>query len=189
MLALAGCSASIYKPPVAPPPERFTTVLDKDFETTWKALLERLPSSTITIDKADKATGVMQLSFGSSDPELYVDCGDYRGDVPLKRDSNFSGPYIRYRRGVLATTVKVSVTSLAAERTEVRIKAVYVVMADRGNAADTWAFESGSAKTLQIDAGAQARGTDPSRTCLPTNKLEKSVLETVSSIDAKSGRK
>ena len=87
-----GCAAvtqPTYVPPV-PFTESGANVIkvDKPFDEVWEALIEYSSKSFFAIKNFEKESGLLTLSFGLSEPEKYVDCGeihaphmDYEGPI------------------------------------------------------------------------------------------------------------
>ena len=51
-------------------------ILDQSFENTWDILVEQLASSFYVINNIEKSSRLINVSFSSSSPEKYVDCGE-----------------------------------------------------------------------------------------------------------------
>lgn len=81
-LTILGCAAagtSTYH--IAPPTEmkpQNEVVIDAPFEKVWDHLVGQLSKSFYVINNIDKASRIINVSFTSDTPELYVDCGHTR---------------------------------------------------------------------------------------------------------------
>jgi hypothetical protein len=72
--ATAGRSA--YQLTPAPSQEVANEVLiDKPFEQVWDQLVAQLAKSFYVINNIDKASRLINVSYSSETPELYIDCG------------------------------------------------------------------------------------------------------------------
>jgi len=50
--------------------------INEDFDVIWDRLVKRLASSYFVINNIEKSSRIINLSFSSDTPELYVDCGN-----------------------------------------------------------------------------------------------------------------
>lgn len=98
--AAPGKSSSHYMQPKADLIIDNEAVLDDEFEAVWDRLVRNLSSSFFVINNIDKESRLLNVSFSSSDPRDYVDCGmtkrqfNYRNEsqayeYPVASDSFF----------------------------------------------------------------------------------------------------
>ena len=143
----------------------------------------------------------MTLSFGASEIGLFVDGGQWeykstRGMDPITglvigEDLDFSGNYVtfleRFRNAKLTGRMNLFVRALGGQRTEVKVRARYVVNTTTAIGSrvvsDTWSFDTGGSDTISVRN--PSKGTGETRTMRPTHEAEKSILD---AIDALSGK-
>lgn len=178
MVALLGCvSPATYTPPIAATqPAEYERVIDKSFDDTWASLIDYTSQAFFSIDRFEKASGLMTLTFGATDPARFIDCG-------WLKDQGVDKSYVAFLRERYAATLdgkmNLVVRSLDAKRTQVRVNARYILIAPAQGVSpqETWAFDSGGQATVNVAAAMY--GTTPSRTCRPTYDAEKAVLDAV----------
>ncbi|MGS8279837.1 hypothetical protein [Pseudomonas putida] len=73
---LAGCATSSmdYRPPT-PIAVANTRSVSTDFEKSWDDLVRQLSSDFFVINNIDKSSRLINVSFSTSRPSEYVDCG------------------------------------------------------------------------------------------------------------------
>jgi len=77
-LILSGCAASSsynYLAPDTSGKVKNNVVLDEEFETVWSRLVKNLSADFFVINNIEKASRLINLSFSSSKPSEYIDCG------------------------------------------------------------------------------------------------------------------
>ncbi|MCF7897750.1 MAG: hypothetical protein K9L87_03265 [Candidatus Omnitrophica bacterium] len=53
-----------------------STIIDKPFSKVWDKLVEKLSESFFVINNIDKDSRIINVSFSTSQPEEYIDCGN-----------------------------------------------------------------------------------------------------------------
>lgn len=183
-LCLAACAAMVnatYSPPtVLQKRESYERIVNKDFERTWQALVEYTSSAFFAIDKFERASGLMTLSFGASEPERFVDCGRMVTDVPGQgvKDESYAAFLTRLYKGKLDGKMNIFVKPLDDRSTLVRVSARYILSSyDSRTGSVTWTFDSGKSATVSVPVALP--GTSPARTCRPSYVAETAVLDAV----------
>jgi hypothetical protein len=154
----------------------------KSFDETWASLVDYTSQAYFGIDRFEKASGLMTVNFGSSEPAHFVNCGRMKAQTLA---DTVDQPYAQYLNERFAARLdgkmNIIVRSLAPRRTLVRVNARYVfatpAQTQPAAPSQTWTFDSGGEATLRV-AGA-ASGTIPTRTCRPTYAAERAILEAV----------
>lgn len=181
---LLGCATGTYAPPqAAAQPPQYERVVNKSFDETWTSLIDYTSQAFFGIDRFEKASGLMTLNFGSSEPARFIDCGHMKAQAAAQ---SVDMPYARYLNerfnAKLDGKMNIVVRSLDPKRTLVRVNARYIFIAPAQTQpqtpVQTWTFDSGGEATVAV-AGALA-GTIPTRTCRPTYAAERAVLDAVS---------
>ena len=182
---ILSCAAQ-YTPPPQRSNNNFSTVIHQNYDLVWAAVIDHLSSAFFAIDNFEKNSGLVTVSFGASNPEEFVDCGQWKR-------GQFEGPYVQFVRQAyqasLSGKMNISVRRIAEDETEVRVNARYILTVppgDIGTSADMWVFDSGSYSTIPVTN--PALGTSTDRTCRPTYKAETSILEAVKSILESTGQ-
>lgn len=181
VLFLMGCETAQYIPPSERSANNFSITVNQNYDTTWRAIIDYLSSTFYVIDNFEKDSGIVTVSFGASNPEDLVDCGQWNAkwiDAYYQRQK-FDGPYVQFLRlyiqGQLSGKMSISVRKVSENQTEVRVNARYILSAEPNE----WTFDSGSSSTISVSA---MRGSTTTRTCRPTYKAETSILSAVKSI-------
>jgi hypothetical protein len=171
VLVLGGCTAS-YAPPVQTEfdPSINSRVVNRSFDETWQTLIEYAASNFFGLDNYEKESGLLTLSFGSSNPSQFVDGGSWKSQSP-----RFEGNYVDYLAmhlgGRLDGKMNIVVVPVDEENTRVTVNARYLFTATGGN---SWVFDSGGSAT--VAPSNQAMGTASSRTLVPTHYAEQMIL-------------
>ena len=177
-------TSATYAPPETTPPRANEIVLNATYDQTWEALIDHASSTFFAIDTFERDSGLMTLSFGASDVDRFIDCGNItirQGDVAVV----FDGPYLEYIQGnfrnQLQGQMNIVVRPQGTFRTEVRVNAryVYTVTADprAGSPPMVFSFDSNGSDTVVVDPRALFGGAISRRTCQPTSVAENSVIE------------
>ena len=187
---LSGCAStqqtSTYTPPST---SRYANevVMPYDYETAWSKLVTAASRTFFSIENFEKDSGLMTLSFGSSDISRNVDCGQM----------NFQ-PYTEYwltrgngARINLQGKMNLLVQSIDENSTRVSVNARYILNLDfTGQVYNMWTgqnqfvsddlsftFDSNTSDT-QMTRNPSA-GTSPARTCGPTGEVEGTVINAI----------
>jgi hypothetical protein len=185
-----GCSSSaIYKPPLENNSiTNYSKVVNKSFDETWDALISYSASTFFAIDNFEKASGLITLSFGSSEPERFITGGYWKYDYSYGATQlHFEGDYVKYgatyQNGELNGRMNIVVRKVDESNTKVTVNAKYVYSVDVSNAngvtigSNTWSFESGRCDEKNVPNAMQ--GTPPTRKICPTYEAEKSILNSL----------
>ena len=54
-----------------------SVITNKSFEETWTSVTDFVNNSFFKIENLEKDSGLLTLSFGSKEPENFIDCGDF----------------------------------------------------------------------------------------------------------------
>lgn len=158
--------------------KNFSRVINKSYDDTWKALIDYSASTFFSIDNYEKASGLLTLSFGASNPSEFITGGHWEASSIT---DNFSGDYVdylvKYFNGTLNGKMNIVVLEIDSMHTKVRVNARYIFSANVLGTINTWSFDSGNCGT--IDVSTPTRGTQPERTICPTYKAENDVLKAI----------
>lgn len=178
---LGGCASGVYTPPVATTPTiAHERTIHRSFDDTWSSLIEYASGTFFAIDNFEKESGLMTLSFGSNEPENFIDCGHMKASSLTR---NVDMPYVSYlvqNYGArLDGKMNVVVKAVDSGTTQVRVNARYVfsTLARADVPAQSWVFDSGGQATIMVSG--KASGTIPSRTCRPTHEIETKLLDAI----------
>lgn len=187
-LSLSGCVAGAYTPPTAetspPHPER---EIQKSFDDTWAALVDHTSKAFFGIDRFEKASGLMTLSFSSAEAERFIDCGHMKASsnhplYPFSADMPYAQYLQTYRSGQLTGKMNLVVKSLGPTRTLVRVNVRYIFSTppifEQGIPVQTWTFDSSGQSTIVVAKAIQR--TKDTRTCRPTFAAELEILNALS---------
>ncbi|MGH2359949.1 MAG: hypothetical protein ACRDGM_05335 [bacterium] len=181
---LFGCATGTYTPPqAAVQPPQYERVVNRSFDDTWSSLIDYTSQAFFGIDRFEKASGLMTLSFGSPEPERFIDCGHMKAQAAAQ---SIDMPYARYVNERFGATLNgkmnIVVRSLDPKRTLVRVNARYIFIVppqtQPQTPAQTWTFDSGGEATIRVAVATS--GTIPTRTCRPTYAAERAILDAVS---------
>jgi hypothetical protein len=74
----AGCASSTiaYQQPAYPKPPENEIVIAEPFDVVWDRLVKNLSADFFVINNIEKASHLINVSFSSSSPSNFVDCGE-----------------------------------------------------------------------------------------------------------------
>ena len=179
---LLGCVSGTYTDPnLNNSPANYSVTLSQPYDEVWKRLVTYASTSFFAIDNFEKDSGLMTLTFGSSEPSKYVDCGTFKISSPA---ATFEGPYVdymkKYSQGVLNGKMNIAVIEQSPSSTMVQVRARYILT---GLAQDPysgrfvsnkWSFDTGLSDTVNVVN--RVPGSANTRTCGPTYLAEQSVI-------------
>jgi hypothetical protein len=171
-----------YNPPDLTKEGKYSETINKNFDDTWTAVVDFVSTSSFSIDNFEKDSGLITLSFGASNPGLYIDCGSYSSSGAI----NFDGSYVDYANtsglgSSLSGKMNISIRSMSSGSTNVRVNARYIWLNGINTPlTTTFNFDTGGSATAFINN--PTPGTIPTRTCLPTYYAESSVIDFVKSL-------
>jgi len=180
LLSLFGCASGTYIAPKQDiPKDPFYKILDKSFDETWKELIQYTGSTFYAIDSHEKASGLITLSFSSSNPSLYIDGGEMDVSSLI---INFKGSYAdylaKYFNAALEGKMNIVVTELQSQKTKIQINVRYIFATHTSQIPNsTWIFDSGTCDTKTVLG--KTVGTSDERTFCPTYKVEKDILDAI----------
>lgn len=186
IFVLWGCASATYVAPKSSNEiKNYSRVINKSYDDTWKALIEYSASTFFSIDNFEKASGLLTLSFGASNPSEFVTGGQWNAS---SLNNHFSGDYadylVQYQNGILNGKMNIVVSQIDSSHTKVTVNARYIFTAiavyDNRNYTNTWSFDSGNCGTINVSL--PTRGTQPQRTICPTYKAESEVLKAIESL-------
>jgi len=184
VLFVSGCATGRYTPPTKNSDSmKYTMTVHQGFDETWSAMIDYSASTFFSIENFEKDSGLLTLSFGASNLQEYIDCGEY--EATLGR-AHYNGSYVgfleKYYDAKLNGKMNILVKEVDPNNTMVRVNARYIfsysslpnmtMVFEPGPS--TWSFDSGSSTTVSVRK--PVGGTSPDRTCAPTYKAEKAIL-------------
>ncbi len=183
-LLLFSCSPPVVQYSVPPPKlNTFTLLIEQDYDTVWRALIDHVSQSSFAISNFEKDSGLITLTFSAS-PNIYVDCGDWnvQGNALVPA---FQGSYVQWLEKHtsvgLSGKMNVSVYKMTETVTRIRVNARYILtstyMEGDKPIINTWTFDSGSSASIPVNN--PTRGITPTRTCRPTYQAESDILDAV----------
>ena len=161
-------------------------ITNKNFDETWTSLTDFVNDSFFKIENSEKDSGLLTLSFGSKEPENFIDCGDFEYTLFFTGEE-FKGSYIDYVKSgllaVLEAKMNINIQKIDNESTKISINANYTFSTQHAlgyydpKLNQTYSFESGGYQT--IDVINPIKGSIPTRTCKSTNFAENAILKVV----------
>ena len=147
-------------------------------------MIQYSASTFFSIDNFEKESGLLTLTFGSSNPSQFITGGHWEATAI---NEHFSGDYVdfidKYYKAELLGKINIVVTSIDETKTKVTVNVKYVFIATVyiGNKpdSDTYSFTSGNCATIAVKK--PISGTPPTRTICPTYKAENAILKAIDS--------
>lgn len=190
--ALASCTSVSYTPPSQAPALANDLVVYRSYDETWDALVAHATQTFFAIDNFERATGLMTLSYGSSEPSRFVDCGII---TVSNSQGQYSGPYVdyvtRFNDGSVTGRMNLLVQRVTDYETRVRVTARYILEKPTSFQTvpgfwgpqnitipgGTFAFDSNGSSTVEVyDA---TEGEYQPRTCRATGVAENEIIRAV----------
>ena len=163
-----------------------TVITTKNFDETWTSVINFVNDSFFKIENLEKDSGLLTLSFGSKEPENFIDCGDFEYRLFFTAEE-FKGSYIDYVKSgllaVLEAKMNINIQKIDNESTKISINTNYTYSTQHAlgyydpKLNQTYSFESGSYQT--IDVINPIKGSIPTRTCKSTNFAENAILNVI----------
>ena len=160
--------------------------INKNFDETWNSVIDFVNDSFFKIENLEKDSGLLTLSFGSKEPENFIDCGDFEYTLFFTGEE-FKGSYIDYVKSgllaVLEAKMKINIRKIDNESTKISINTNYTFSTQHAlgyydpKLNQTYSFESGGYQT--IDVINPIKGSIPTRTCKSTNFAENVILNVI----------
>ena len=158
----------------------------KTFDETWTSIIDFVNDSFFKIENLDKDSGLLTLSFGSKEPENFIDCGDFEYTLFFTGEE-FKGSYIDYVKSgllaVLEAKMNINIQKIDNESTKISINTNYTFSTQHAlgyydpKLNQTYSFVSGGYQT--IDVINPISGSIPTRTCKSTNFAENAILNVI----------
>ena len=163
-----------------------SVITNKNFDETWTSITDFINDSFFKIENLEKDSGLLTLSFGSKEPENFIDCGDFEYTLFFTGEE-FKGSYIDYAKsgllGVLVAKMNINIERLDNESSKISINTNYTYSTQHAlgyydpKLNQTYSFESGGYQT--IDVINPIKGSIPTRTCKSTNFAENAILNVI----------
>ena len=173
--SIYSCSSAQYIAPNERQQYENTVTIQNSFDDTWAAIIDYSSSSFFAIETVEKSSGLITLSFGTQNPEAYVDCGLFNASGLV----NFNGNYMEYisRNGAsLIGKMNISARSIDSLTTSIRINTLYSI--NYPSIGGGWNFTTGN-KDIQL---VNNQGKREARTCLSTREAENNILNGIKQI-------
>ena len=163
-----------------------SVITNKNFDETWTSLTDFVNDSFFKVENLDKDSGLLTLSFGSNEPENFIDCGDFEYTLFFTGEE-FKGSYIDYAKSgllaVLEAKMNIKIQKNDNESTKISINTNYTYSTQHAlgyydpKLNQTYSFESGGYQT--IDVINPIKGSIPTRTCKSTNFAETAIFNAI----------
>ena len=163
-----------------------SVITNKNFHETWTSVIDFIDDSFFKIQNLEKDSGLITLSFGSNEPENFIDCGDFEYTLFFTGEK-FKGSYIDYAKSgllaVLEAKMNINIQKIDNESTKVSINTNYKFSTQHAlgyydpELNQTYSFVSGGYQT--IDVLYPISGSIPTRTCKSTNFAENSIFNVI----------
>ena len=163
-----------------------SVITNKNFDETWTSLIDFVNNSFFKIENLEKNSGLLTLSFGSKEPEKFINCGDFEYTLFFTGEE-FKGSYIDYVKSgllaVLEAKMNINIQKIDNESTKISINTNYTFSTQHAlgyydpKLNQTYSFVSGGYQT--IDVINPISGSIPTRTCKSTNFAENAILNEI----------
>lgn len=177
VFVVTGCA--IGQPKYTAPRERGSLPskvykVNAPFEKVWTSLIESTRRKFFTIKNIDKDSGLLTLSFGSTQPRKYVDCGK----TPVQNQRQMVS-YIRAAKVAgtveLLGTANLSMKSIDSGETDISFNTHYdLKIIDGDLSKQTWNFSTNEILSKKVGKLAV--------TCLSTFVAEIDIVSGINSI-------
>ena len=161
-------------------------ITNKNFDETWTSLIDFVNDSFFKIENIEKDSGSLTLSFGSKEPENFIDCGEFEYTLFFTGEE-FKGSYIDYVKSgllaVLEAKMNINIQKIDNDSTKISINTNYTFSTQHAlgyydpKLNQTYSFVSGGYQT--IDVINPISGSIPTRTCKSTNFAEKAIFKVI----------
>ncbi len=177
VFVVAGCA--IGQPKYFAPKERGSLSnkvykVNDSFEKVWTSLVGNTPRKFFTIKNIDKDSGLLTLTFGSTRPKKYVDCGK----IPVQNQKHRVS-YIQAAKVTgtveLLGTLNLSMKSIDDSKTNVSFNTHYDLKIKNGDLPkQTWNFTTNETSSKKIG--------ELKVTCMSTFFAEVDIVSLINSI-------
>ncbi|WP_027182692.1 hypothetical protein [Desulfovibrio inopinatus] len=160
-------------------------VINKDFESTWNATMAFVADTFYIIDNIVKDSKIITLSFSSSNPSSFVDCGNL---VSSKSSKSVPIASKSYRAGIcdyssrLSGKINIIMTSLSDDKTKVKVNTRYVV---------DWkqqcpgSYNIPIVQTRNFAFSTNGSSSNGNITCTSNSRIEDGILDGIESMASK----
>ena len=184
-----------YVEPFGKYSESYSYDVNAGFDEAWSALIDYSSTAFFGIDNFEKDSVLLTLSFGVEDPNQYIDCGTIL--VMNGGNVTFDGSYVNYARtynsaerihnsAEFSGLMNISVREIDENTSNIRVNTRYIFTTTaeyydptlnifRPTPSVIFSFDSGSSDTE--GASTYIEGTGSLRTCMPTYKAEKAIID------------
>ena len=145
LLIMSGCT--VVQPRYIKPNERGSLnknniEVNKSYDVVWQSLIEYSSRSYFSTKNVEKDAGLLTLSFGSSRPGKYVDCGKINSKN-MKHKESFLNAAKTSGTVELMGTMSLSMKSIDAAKTSVSVNSSYILDVKEGDfPKQTWSFDT-----------------------------------------------
>ena len=163
-----------------------SVITSKNFDETWTSVVDFVNDSFFKIEKLDKDSGLLTLSFSSKEAEKFIDCGDFEYTLFFTGEE-FKGSYIDYAKSgllaVLEAKMNINIQKIDNKSSKISINTNYTYSTQHAlgyydpKLNQTYSFVSGGHQT--IDVINPIKGSIPTRTCKSTNFAENAILNVI----------
>lgn len=182
---ISACSTVNYVAPEQYEDIELNKVINRSFDDTWSSIIDYASASFFGIDTFEKSSGLITLTFGTQNPELYADCGDFSADywtgLVNEGQVTFEGNYMEWiarNGGNLSGSMNITARSLDDQETQIRVNAGYLITYPTEQGTHTWNFSTGGGDTSMV----MSQGRRAERTCVSTGEAEKLILEAIDNL-------
>ena len=164
----------IYKEPTCDNNnDSYSIILDKGYDEVWSSLIGYLASTFFAIDNLEKASGLITLTFGASNPSEFVTGGILSLIDVTNDEQRVRCDYIDYfSLPTLNGRMNINVVKMSENKTQVNIHARYIVT----DAFGTYVFETNSCCPFKAPAPISFQPEIIGKIC-PTYKAENAIIE------------
>ena len=163
-----------------------SVITNKNFDEIWTSVTDFVNDSFFKIENLDKDSGLLTLSFGSTDAENFIDCGDFEYTLFFTGEE-FKGSYIDYvKSGLLAALeakMNINIQKIDNKSTKISIITNYTFSTQHAlgyydpELNQTYSFESGGYQTINVIN--PISGSIPTRTCKSTDFAENTIFNVI----------
>lgn len=173
---ITACTSVNYVAPSQYDDVELSKVINTDFDDTWTSIIDYASSSFFGIDTFEKSSGLITLTFGTQNPELYADCGDFTASGLVSFDGKYM-EWIALNDGNLMGRMNITARAINEQETQIRVNAGYVITFPTDQRIVTWNFNSGGSDTQRFYSGNWIE-----RTCVSTGEAERLIIQAIDEI-------
>ena len=191
LLLLSSCGTT-YKESYRPPSvtqaydRELSVVLEAPYAAVWRALVDYVTTTRVSIEAYDRKSGLMTIAFGEADPERYVDCGrwdTHRSSFAafMTGSAGFDASVLKFlsNKSHFSGKMRVHVQEKGTAATRLDVSSEYHLEVEPGRypyrPGATWSFVTGGSAT--VPEGDYV----PSVICRPTHASEQELIDSIQS--------